>query len=361
MRFDPSASSHRRVGARWRRAALALGGALALVPMLAAAALATSPGRNGEIVFRRYLSSDHSSGALFVARPSGSNVLQLTHPAAGRVLDSEPDWSPDGARVVFQRADETACGDDSCETDEIWAVNADGSDAHAIVTDAPGTSCAADNKPAGGVCRFSPSWTPDGTRVIFACTTPFITGYAVTGGLCIVNADGSGLQTLIHTPTHGYDDGPQFSPDGKHIAFQREVDAADGTTLKVALFVANADGRNVRRITPWALRAGDHPDWSPDGRRILFTSNVEGLETVSSNKYTVRPDGTGLRQLTHATGGATQWMSSSYSPDGKWITLARRRAGGNAAIYVMRADGTGARVVERSASWDSAPDWAPQR
>jgi TolB protein len=171
-------------------------------------------------------------------------------------------------------------------------------------------------------------------------------------------ADGSSPRTLIRTPAHRYDDGAQFSPSGTRIAFQREVDAADGTTLRAALFVANADGRNVHRITPWALRAGDHPDWSPDGTRILFTSNVEGLESVSSNKYTVRPDGTGLRQLTRATGGSTQWMSSSYSPDGKWITLARRRRSGNAAIYVMRADGTAARVVEHSAYWDSAPDWA---
>ncbi len=341
--------------------AIALGATLVALGVLAAAALATSPGRNGTIVFRRYLNSDHSSGALFVVSPNGSGVKQLTHPAAAWVLDNEPDWSPDGTRVAFQRADSTACGDNSCETDEIWIVSADGSAAHAIVTDTPGTSCASDNKPAGGVCRFSPSWTPDGTRVIFACTTPFIPGYPVTGGLCIVNADGSSPRTLIRTPAHDYDDGPQFSPNGKRIAFQREVDAADGTTLKAALYVANADGRNVHRITPWALRAGDHPDWSPDGTRILFTSNVEGLESVSSNKYTVRPDGTGLRQLTHATGGSTQWMSSSYSPDGKWITLARRRGSGNAAIYVMRADGTAARVVEHSAHWDSAPDWAPGR
>ena len=42
------------------------------------------------------------------------------------------------------------------------------------------------------------------------------------------------------------------------------------------------------------MRAGDTPDWSPDGQRILFHDNLD-LPDESSNLYTVRPDGTGLR------------------------------------------------------------------
>jgi TolB protein len=335
---------------------LAVGLALA-VGVVATTALATPPGKNGKIVFRRYLSADHSAGALFVANPDGSGVTQLTHPAAGRVVDNEPDWSPDGTQVVFQRADENACGDDSCESDQIWVVNADGSNAHAIAADPAGKSCATNNKPGGGICRFSPAWSPDGTRIIFACTTPFIPGYLETGGLCVVNADGSSLTTLIHTPKRFYDDGPQFSPNGKQIAFERDLDGADGSTMTAALFVMHADGTNIHRVTPLALRGGDHPDWSPDGKRILFTSNVDGPDAISANKYTVKPDGTGLRQLTHARGGTTQWMSSSYSPDGQWITVARRSGAHNAQVYVIRTDGTGARNITHSTTWDSAPDW----
>jgi TolB protein len=179
----------------------------------------------------------------------------------------------------------------------------------------------------------------------------------VNGGLCVADADGSDLTTLVHTPAHFYDDGPQFSPDGKQIAFERDLDGAHGSTLKTAVFVMNADGSNIHRITPWALRGGDHPDWSPDGKRILFTSNVDGSATISANKYTVKPDGTGLRQLTHARGGPTQWMSSSYSPDGTWITVARRSGSNNAQVYVMRTNGTGIRKITHSTSWNSAPDW----
>src|SRR6266540_5874097 len=37
-----------------------------------------------------------------------------------------------------------------------------------------------------------------------------------------------------------------------------------------AIYIVNADGTNLRRVTPWRLKAGDHPDWSPDGTSILF-------------------------------------------------------------------------------------------
>ena len=116
---------------------------------------------------------------------------------------------------------------------------------------------------------------------------------------------------------------------------------------------------DASRITPWALRAGDHLDWSPDGTRILFHSNQDGPATVSANLYTIRPDGKGLRQLTHARGGSVQYASSSFSPNGKWITFARRTGESNADVFIMRADGTRVQNVARSKLWDSAPDWGP--
>ena len=71
---------------------------------------------------------------------------------------------------------------------------------------------------------------------------------------------------------------------------------------------------------------------------------------------TVEPDGTGLRQLTHLKDG-TPALSASYSADGRWIAYAGGGAGGNADLYVMRADGTGSRPLMRTSAWDSAPDW----
>ena len=169
-------------------------GLLALVGVAGAVATAdaTTPGANGKIAFRRYFDQDHSSGALFTANPDGSDVQQITHPAAGPVLDNEPDWSPDGKQVVFQRNDGNGCGT-NCETAEIWVVNADGSNAMAIVKDPVGKGCALDGKPAGGSCRGGPAWSPDGKRIIFECGAP-----NGPGGFCVANADGS---NEVHSTT----------------------------------------------------------------------------------------------------------------------------------------------------------------
>jgi TolB protein len=113
------------------------------------------------------------------------------------------------------------------------------------------------------------------------------------------------------------------------------------------------------------LRAGDTPDRAPDGSRILFHSNNRPKKDgVSGNLYTIRPDGSGLRQLTFADDGVTQHLGSSYSPDGTMITFARRPATGGsdlntADVFTMWVDGTHVTHVTRTKKYDSFPDWGP--
>lgn len=200
--------------------------------------------------------------------------------------------------------------------------NADGSGARSVV-------------PCTGGCagQEAPAWSPDGTEIAFA------SGGARYEQIWIVGVDGANLLRLTRPDVIDAD--PQWSPDGGRIVFRR-IDpyrARKG----YALFVVNVDGSGERRLTPWALRAGDHPDWSPDGRRILFRANVEGPRTISSNLYTIRPDSTDLRRLTRARGGMVQHLSAGFSPDGNWITFSRTPStgeDGNADVFVMRANGT---------------------
>jgi Tol biopolymer transport system component len=110
----------------------------------------------------------------------------------------------------------------------------------------------------------------------------------------------------------------------------------------------------ARRVTPWRLDAGDHPDWSPDGRRILFRFAAGDL---GGNLYTVRPDGTAVEQLTRFP--LTDEVLSSSSPDGRWIVFSRTGRGGLPDLFVMRSDGTDPRQLTRTPRWDSAPDWGP--
>ena len=329
------------------RHALILGTVSAAAAIGALSAQATAPGTNGELVFRRYFDATHHSGAIFTVAPNGARVRQITHPARG-VLDNVPDWSPDGMRIAFQRVDPNGCGK-GCETDEILVVARGAKSIVRVAYDAVGKGCFERGRSAGGSCRNAPGWSPNGKTIVFTCES-----WPKGQRICVVNADGSGLRQLVQTPGSGEsDDWAQWAPSGTRLTVQRRIGN------RRAVFVIDADGTHPRRLTPWALRGGE-PDWSPGGDRILFTSNQDGPASVSANLYTVRPDGSGLTQLTHARGGSVQYLSASFSPDGDWITAARTPGtgkAGNADVFVMRADGTDLRRVTRSEAWDSSTDW----
>ena len=160
----------------------------------------------------------------------------------------------------------------------------------------------------------------------------------------------------VHPVGPGWD--PGWSPDGKRLAFVWKP------RHQSAVFVENVDGTGRQRITPFALRAGDHPDWSPDGTRILF--NTGGNQVRDQNLFTVRPDGTGVRQLTYFR-GKTNLLNGSFSPDGESIVFATVVGATNPPgaglddVFVMSADGTDIRPVTRARNWDGAPDWGPSR
>jgi TolB protein len=177
--------------------------------------------------------------------------------------------------------------------------------------------------------------------------------------LAVTNADGSDQRTVLRLGGYQGDlDYPQFSPDGKRLVFEQNNSQLGRPSRGRAVFVVNVDGTGLHRITPWQLAAGDGPDWSPNGKLLLFRSYVD-VASKQSQLYLARPDGTGLKQITHFRPG-TSVTSASFSPDGRWITFGRSGVGGKADVFVMRVDGTGIRPLTRTRLWDSARDWGPR-
>jgi len=352
------------------------GSALVLVTAVCAAATligsemvaqATPPGKNGRIVFRRYLDVAKTRGALFTVNPGGTKVKQVTHPGPG-VIDQETDWSPTGTRIAFQRMVSCPAGgardgmDNTC--DRVYTVRTNGTGLKSLVpcnfkvdptashSSRPGLDCVGVDQPA---------WSPDGSKIAFhyALVDDSYTGTLhVDGGIWIVNADGSGLhQVTERTPGTAWDFAPQFSPNGTKIVFYR----ADLKAKADAVFTVNVDGTGEFQVTPWALNAGDSPDWSPDGQWLLFT--VQPQEGIA-NVYKAHPDGTGLTNLTRQASNGRQYLSSSFSPDGRKIVTARTPGfgvEGAADLVVMNADGSGARAITKTRLWESAVDWGPAR
>lgn len=317
-----------------RRALLIMGVTAVCAGFVATLSHATAPGTNGRIAFQRYRLHDAPLQAeLFTVNSDGSGERKVTHAARG-TIDGEPNWAPDGSRIVFQR-----CGPLPCQ---IWSVRLDGRGLKRL-----SPSCPRGSAPPKCADDSSPVYSPDGRHIAFVrYRSP------KSGGLIVMVADAS----LRHAHRVGPGWEPGWSSDGRQLAFVRKPGNQS------AVYVSNTDGTGRHRVTPFRLRAGDHPDWAPDGTRILFNAG----RTDRWNLFTIRPDGTGLRQLTHFS-GVTKLVNGSYSPDGESIVFSTVVGAVNPPgaslddVFVMSADGTDIRPVTRARNWDGSPDWGPRR
>jgi TolB protein len=325
---------------RWAGTLLIVAGVLAVPLIPRPVALATAPGHNGQIAFRRYLGPDRTKGAIFVAARDGTGERQLTT-APGKASDDYPDMAADGSFVAFQRCGTKTCG--------VYVVNTDGSGLRRV-----DDGCA--QLPPKCTDNSYPAISPDGKQIAFNRAFGRIRhGQFDHSGIYRMRIDGSRLRRVsLPAGRTAQDVEPQWSPDGRQVVFVRNNISAKPAGTQ-AVFVVDADGSGRRRVTPYRIRAGDGPDWSPDGSQILFRS-PETENFLNCDIWTIHPDGTGLRQVTHA-GARTKVYSASFSPDGTAIAVGMTGVNGQADVYTIGIDGTGLTPVTRSASWDSAPDW----
>lgn len=181
--------------------------------------------------------------------------------------------------------------------------------------------------PAPNVCESDPTFTPDGTRIIFDRFDPVANDEAFWS-MDLNGNDRKRIGPCCADPT--------VSPDGKKLSFVSFNEDPTGA----ALFTSSVDGTNVFQVTPFSFDVAAKQDWAPDGKHLVFT--IYGgvpIDGVSSNIVTIRPDGTHFRQITHYQGGDVRATVGSYSPDGRWIVF-RFTDHGTFGLYKVRPDGT---------------------
>jgi Tol biopolymer transport system component len=258
-----------------------------LVAIAPPPASATYPGVNGRIAFTAHLSRAEG-WQLYSMRPDGSDRRQLTHIRGSSDLSFMPDWSPNGARIVFMSSVTGHV--------QLYLVRADGSNLHRVFADR-------------GRDDLFPTWSPDGHLIVFSRVSN-----ATGAGLWSVRPDGSHLERITDASTDHV--GATFTPDGSSIVFDRSGDG-----IIAAIWRMDADGSNLQRLTPVGLRAG-FPDVSPDGSKIVFSDNQNGH--LPTSIWIMNIDGSGLTQLTDA-GCCYQDVRPTFSPDGTRILFTTNR------------------------------------
>jgi Tol biopolymer transport system component len=292
----------------------------AVVGGLASAGLATTPGKNGLIAYAQEASPDHFQ--VFTIRPDGSGVKQITHAVSAQ----NPDWSPDGNRIVFELERKASAG--------IALMSANGTGVRVLT-------------PTG--FQGQPSFSPDGRSIVYE--RDIAEG---NNGVWVMRADGTHKQRVTRSPFGCCDTDPNFSPAGKLITFVRIKQEG----RQQALFAVRPDGSAPRQLTPYSWEVATKHDWAPDGKLIVLTTNADFVRPRESAKLvTIRPDGSGMTRLTHFAGGKKNAFAGSFSPDGKQIVF-RLEQGDTYSLATIDRDGSNLRLLTKpSANKPRFVDW----
>jgi len=204
---------------------------------------------------------------------------------------------------------------------QIYLVNL-GTDSAVQITDVPDGAC-------------QPSWSPDGSRLVFISPCKGMDEIYYNASLFIINPDGSGLTPIATLPGGDFD--PSWSPDGKSIAF---------TSLRsgqMEIYTVSLDDlSSVTQITRGTSKVESRqPAWSPDGSQIVYVLKRFGVYQI----WLMNADGSDQKQIVRSGIEFTDYLPT-WSPDGQTILFNQRCAVNFCLPYVMSISATD-RAIEQ--------------
>lgn len=193
----------------------------------------------------------------------------------GGGLNQDPAWSSDGNQISFSSGRSGIA--------EIWAASSDGGNLHRI-TSLPGPN-------------VQPCWNPKTNAQI-----AFVSGRTGEPQIYIMNSDGTNIQYITDG---GYAVSPSWSPNGQLLTFSWNRKYGPGAPGGQDIYVFEISTMRWVQVTHESGN-NDYPVWSPDGRHIVFQRTVGHRTDI----WTMLADGTGQQQLTHS--------GDNMEPDWSW-------------------------------------------
>lgn len=332
------------------RNALPTFGALVITTLLFLSACGGLPPAPGRIVFLNEGIDGKGSG-IFVINADGSELTQIAS------VGHSPKFSPDGSQVAY-----TASGN-------LYVMSADGSNVRKVLDVEVWIHdiMLATHPTVGQLPKRveSMAWSPDGTQFAIAVreTDLPIGGQRASGteltNLFVIDADGSNVRRLTDNPysrdRRKDSRSPAWSPDGTRIAFVLMGENR-------GIYLIQADGSELIKLPGIELLAHgsvERPVWSPDGTKIAFNMWTITAEGQNSEIYAVNSDGSDLTRLTDTL----EWEGfPTFSPDGTMIAYIEETPPGQSTrryLSIMNADGSDRRKLTKGNHLDWSPSWGP--
>lgn len=263
---------------------------------------------------------------LFTMRIDGSQVRELPLNVPGPAIS--PDWSPDGRRIVFvvqQQPD---------DVQSLWTARSDGREARELL------HCG-----AGCLSMDYPAWSPDGKKVAFTfydSDPPPTAGPPASATIRVIDLSSGKQRVVARSAFPQLLDLPRWSPDGKHLVVQTDRFSPDGDETGSRIAVVRVHDGAVRPLTPFSMFAF-HPDWSPAGGKIVFATYdffMDPPADAATNLFTIRPDGTHQRQLTHVgPGDGERVAQATFTPDGRCVLFTYEKDSVRRAAFLAPNEG----------------------